>query len=172
MPPENILKACADANPHGFGFASDTETFRTLEREEFIRRASLIPVNENCMIHFRLATHGSVCEENCHPFTMGTARFAHNGVLDVTPHGDMTDSETAFQDVIWPAIDRFGLDSVRTRMAIDSVIGSSRFAILMDGRMRTYGEFYEMNGLMFSNLRFMTGMRYGVARTYGPRHAV
>ena len=54
--------------------------------------------------HARIATHGRVIEENCHPFISpdGQSALAHNGILHInTPFGRV-DSEYYAEKVIWP----------------------------------------------------------------------
>ncbi len=45
--------------------------------------------------HTRMATHGSVCTKNCHPFKHGSLVMAHNGVVSEFGNvlGDRTDSQ-------------------------------------------------------------------------------
>jgi predicted glutamine amidotransferase len=58
--------------------------------------------------HIRQATHGTVCEENCHPFIRNFLSrdwiFAHNGTIDDIDHHHCslgeTDSEQAFNHII------------------------------------------------------------------------
>lgn len=49
----------------------------------------------DCLLHWRMRTHGNVNIQNAHPFVLGESEVAlmHNGVLDCgTPHEDMSDS--------------------------------------------------------------------------------
>lgn len=84
------MKNCWDANPHGAGFCTaldgtvsiikglmSWEEFKEIYGDpEFWRELPLI-------VHFRIATHGAVDEDNTHPFEVipGKLAFAHNGVL-------------------------------------------------------------------------------------------
>lgn len=50
-----------------------------------------------CLIHFRIATHGKINQENCHPFPMAGGKYAlvHNGVMPSSLHnGNKDDSDT------------------------------------------------------------------------------
>lgn len=154
IPPYNILKACALANPHGNGFASERDDFRSLDFEKFYDRVQSVDTNEACILHFRLATHGSVRPSNCHPFKKGDIYFAHNGILDITPYKDKTDSETAFIKYVYPVAEKYGIDSDETAYAVSQIIGSSRFALMQGDKVRLFGDFIEIGGIYFSNVRF------------------
>ena len=70
-------------NPHGCGFVSKTNHFKSLDFNMFLRHLHNVPQDENCIIHFRYATNGSVCKANYHPFTHKSISFAHNGILNI-----------------------------------------------------------------------------------------
>lgn len=156
MPSNEILTAAFHTNPHGCGFATPTTFFKSLSYRSFKQRLNKVSDDEPCIIHFRLATHGSIKRANCHPFNRGDVYFAHNGILSITPKGDMTDSETAFEDRIYPVIDRYGIDSPMVDLAVKEVIGYSKFAILQGQRVRLFGDYIKQpDGCFYSNLRFM-----------------
>lgn len=147
MPSEDILAAAAQANPHGFGFVSETDYFRSLNLNTFLDRLAGVSRDENCIIHFRLATHGTVRRANCHPFRRGDVFMAHNGVLPVRPLRDRTDSQTAFNRIIYPAISVYGFGSENVAGTIESLIGgTSRIVLMQNGRIETYGQFYRRPG--------------------------
>lgn len=113
------------------------------------------------IMHFRLATHGSVKRDNCHPFYDGETGtwFAHNGVLNVRPKRDTTDSETAFRELFVPYIKQYGLNADETRYTIRQVLAntSSKFAFLQGEDLQLFGEYKQLanGGCWYSNLRFM-----------------
>ena len=156
MPTYNMLKQAYAANPHGCGFATPTKAFKSLNFGEFMHRLAQVDDSEPCIIHFRLATHGSIKKANCHPFRQGNVWFAHNGILDIEPMGDKTDSETAFIKYIYPAIRQYGLDADETYDVIDCIIGYSRFAILDGSELRIYGDYTQYKGCYYSNMRFLS----------------
>lgn len=51
------------------------------------------------LFHTRMATHGSVCYANCHPFKIKQWCVAHNGVAMHQRVGNMTDSEFVIQGI-------------------------------------------------------------------------
>ena len=70
--------------------------------------------------------------------------------------GDMTDSETALQKVIYPAIVKYGYGSEGMDVAVAKVIGYSKFAFMQGDDVRLYGDFITGDdGCYYSNLRFM-----------------
>ena len=158
LPPMAILNRCATLNPHGFGFATKDRIYKTLSFEEFKRALKTIRKEETAILHFRYATHGSVKEANCHPFRDDETgvSFAHNGILNIEPYEDMTDSETAFRGLLVPKIKRHGLDSKEHIDAVYRVIGGSRFAFIdSKGEYRLYGSFIQHRGCWYSNRNFV-----------------
>lgn len=157
MPPREILDAAHSANQDGCGFVSTFHHKKTLSYRTFLHELSKVKQSEACIIHFRLATHGSVRTANCHPFRRGDVFFAHNGILDIRPAGDMTDSETAFARYIYPAIVKYGYDDGMKDYVISGIIGFSKFAMMRHGdvKVNMYGDFIKQpDGCYYSNLRF------------------
>lgn len=89
LPTKTELAAMAAANPDGMGYAlrtpegefysakSDWSTplLDEIESERDFFKAS------DVLLHFRLATHGAVCADNCQPIALsGSEFFAHNGI--------------------------------------------------------------------------------------------
>ena len=166
IPEKKVLQAMHKANPHGMGFVSRSMHYNGMSFETFYQRLMFVPKNENIIVHFRYATHGSICAKNCHPFHKGRIWFAHNGILDIKPRGDMTDSETAFRDILYPAMREYGLGSDEFDAIVDDIRGSSKFAFMdKDGNVLTYGSYMDYQGYMVSNLNWT---RY-IAAT--PRYA-
>lgn len=158
MPSENILKAAYMVNRDGMGVVSSMGRMRTLIFHKFMDHVKRIGKEDSCVIHFRLATHGSVRIANCHPFKQGNLYFFHNGILPVRPYVGRTDSETAFREMLYPVIRERGLDSAEALSAIESIRGCSRFAFYEDGEITTFGDFEDIDGVLYSNLRFMRYM--------------
>lgn len=115
--------------------------------------------DEACMIHFRLATHGSIRRANCHPFKIGSLYFAHNGVLPITPDLDKTDSETAFNRYLAKPALVYGLHSEQLSRAVESIIGTSKFAFMQGADIATFGKFVCIDGVLYSNTRWQYYMR-------------
>lgn len=90
-----------------------------------------------------------------HPSLSQWLFFCHNGILPIVLIKNHTDSETAFILKINPVIKRYGFDSMQTGKAIMSIIGSSHFAFMHDGEVRLYGDYKEICGIYYSNLRWL-----------------
>lgn len=171
LPDYATLCRCAKRNPHGFGFAvQGSKPFKTLDFNKFIDALYSADENLPMMIHFRLATHGSIKPSNCHPFRDDTngLTFAHNGVMNIHTLADKTDSETAFKLLFSPSADRYGLTSQKFRATVETIRGDSRFGIMADdGEIFAFGRFFDSDGkirngcfkavnkLYFSNQGFM-----------------
>ena len=158
MPPRAIIERCARLNPHGFGFATKDRVYKTLNFEEFKNAIRTIRHDEAAILHFRYATHGSIKTANCHPFRddITGVSFAHNGILNIEPIDDMTDSETAFRTRIVPIIRTNGFQSSEFIFEKYKIIGGSRFAYIdSKGDYRLYGSFVHHKGCWYSNRNFM-----------------
>lgn len=154
LPSNKTLFQCYCQNPDGMGFATPTTVFHSLSYIDFMDALSRVTKYEPCIIHFRWATHGSVKVGNCHPFVKGDVKFAHNGVLPIASKNDMTDSEIAFRDIIYPAIQHNGFKSKETTRVINDTAGSSRFAIMQKNKVRLFGKWHKVDGLYYSNLNW------------------
>lgn len=155
MPSRDILSKIKRLNHNGYGFVSTNHFHKGLDYRTFLCHLSEVSDDEDCIIHFRLATHGSICRANCHPFSLGDIYFAHNGVLNVYPVADMTDSEIAFRTMVYPAIKKYGYGTQEVYRLISSFVGYSKFAMMYNGEVRLYGEYSKINGVYYSNLRWL-----------------
>lgn len=154
MPSVSELRDAYNHNPHGCGFVSSNGLYwRGMSFKEFLKRIKGVGTEDACIIHFRIATHGSHKVTNCHPFRHNDIYFAHNGVLDIRTYGDMTDSETLFLAKLVPTIERYGLYSPELTKVVEKHIGFSKFAFMQNGQIRAFGRWIEdENGCFYSNL--------------------
>lgn len=155
MPNMDILGKIKKINHDGFGFVSTNHYYKGLDYRTFLRHLSEVGDDEDCIVHFRFATHGSVCKSNCHPFVKDDVYFAHNGTLPVNPIDDMTDSETAFRSTICPAIMQFGYGTRLSDLFISRICGYSRFAMMYKGEVKLYGDYKRLNGIYYSNMHWL-----------------
>lgn len=83
-----------------------------------------IPLDASAIVHFRWATHGSICAENCHPFAIGSATCAHNGVLMGYGVDDGTDSEHFMK--------QHNIDKIKDKdiPEIERLLGSGKMVLL------------------------------------------
>jgi len=155
LPDYTTLCRCAKRNPHGYGYAvQGQKPFKTLDYNKFIDSLYSVDEDKAMMIHFRLATHGSIKPSNCHPFRdeINGLIFAHNGVLNIRTLKDKTDSETAFKLLFSPSSDKFGYGSKQFTNAVESIRGDSRFGFMNDdGDIIAFGRFYDFSGNIAKN---------------------
>lgn len=160
LPSIEELKAAYTRNHDGCGFVSESDHYKSLHFSTFIRRLMKRNINENVIIHFRLATHGSISVKNCHPFYKAGYWFAHNGVLPICSENDKTDSQICFERYIYPVIKKNGWQSKEHLNVMDEWTSrGSKFAMLHNGEIVTSGNFKLRNGCLYSNLNhlYLTG---------------
>jgi len=164
LPPLEHVEESWNNNPHGFGAMwcdnkGKIKTYRTMDRGKCISfYKSILNSKFNfkdvpLSLHFRLATHGSKCEGNCHAFTDEQKRvgFQHNGILHVSIPKDMdiTDSEYVFRYMILPSYVFHG--KIHSHV-VDNIRGTSdKFSIIADGSLLLFGAFSQDNGIYYSN---------------------
>ena len=73
----------------------------------------------------------------------------------------MTDSETAFRDILYPVIKDYGVESFETRITVEEIIGYSKFAILDErGKVHMFGHYEKVNDRYYSNTRHLSRYNY------------
>ena len=103
---EEILNNCYESNKDGFGFSwfdnhNNLQIVKTADKDEikmlinsfckFRRRY----MNKHFIVHFRIATHGKIMAETCHPFKVNKDLvFAHNGILQYNYGVDIKSSKS------------------------------------------------------------------------------
>jgi predicted glutamine amidotransferase len=118
--------------------------------DEFAALRSLHP-NQPALFHSRYATHGSVTEDNIHPFPIGgdpRTVLAHNGVLPKKAHPSRrdprSDTRIAADDIL--STKRFlTLDRPATRQRIESWLGASNKLVILTVNPR-----YPDHGYLFN----------------------
>ncbi len=141
------------------GICTPTKSYRGLSFNAFYKAIKKVDSDEPCVIHFRLATHGSVKRANCHPFydKETNTYFAHNGILNIQADRDKTDSETAFRHIFVHYILKYGLKSAETFNAVMQVRANtgSKFIFMQGYEVKMFGNFQPFEGCYVSNKRFL-----------------
>lgn len=164
-PGKRYLRNCYTNNPDGAGIAWVDDKGLHVKKGYFnwgllyadLRALERYPV----LLHCRMATHGSVSKENCHPFRLKNgAVLAHNGVIKITPlEENMTDSET-FGKTFVEKFSLRALEQPHIKELLESYIGySNKIALLKpDGNFILLNEDQgcEFGGVWFSNESFDT----------------
>lgn len=142
---EARLRTCFENNPDGCGFAylNGTTIYirKFMEFEDFYKEYSAHEHDSNMLIHFRIATHGGVNLENCHPFKLNDRMaLVHNGII--SGYGDKaTKSDTRdFIDKVLNNISWKMWKNEAFRTLVGDAIGYSKFGIL-----DVYGNTYIIN---------------------------
>ena len=98
-----------------------------------------------CVIHFRIKTHGVIDEVNCHPFIVTpNLAFIHNGI--VSGFGTATHSDTYMfnEEILKPMIKRFGkkiFQDQAFKLLTEGCIGYSKLVFLDNyGHYEIYNE--------------------------------
>ena len=171
-PSKQTIINCWNNNRHGGGMSwtrgEKLEIFKTMDLSKFLDKYEDIQRGGDCamVLHFRIATHGSINIDNCHPFLDAAQGliFAHNGVLGIRAVGDWTDSETFFRRYFLPAYK--ASDWQEGEKVINKYIGGSRFVFMDDsGDIRLYGNFNEYRGCMWSNSTYLQWGRSNIQLT-------
>lgn len=125
--------------------------------EEFLKSYRQDVGDKPAIVHFRMATHGGVNEENCHPFDVGNgAMMAHNGIIQVETERGESDTRAFIRKRIAPVLTS-NPDAVRDPSwveSIDAAISGSKLGFLYpDGKHYIIGEKRGQweDGVWFSN---------------------
>lgn len=135
---EETFNTCWEHNPDGGGIAYIEDRQVKIMKEMRsasrmysnyikIRKHNALPM----IIHFRIATSGSVDEDNCHPFQVSPdIVMAHNGILDhVKPTQAVNDTRVFIQEVLSELPGDF-LYHTAIRRLISGFIGDSKLVFL------------------------------------------
>lgn len=158
---KETMKICAKNNPDGCGFSYvDNKGTLVIEKymdfEEFWESFRHKQYQKTMLIHFRIATHGSVVVDNCHPFKLNNKMaLIHNGII--SGYGSKKDNVSDTRDFISKVIGNISWKMWKNPSFIKLVgdaIGSSKLAIL-DNKENYYivnedlGEW--VDGVWYSN---------------------
>lgn len=135
--PKEVLQTCASANPDGMGFAYCKDGKVIIVKavdnfEKFYKAYSKVETTSNMLIHFRIATHGEVCKDNCHPFRLNNRMaLIHNGII--SGYGSKTENKSDTKDFIEKVIGNISHKQWHNpsfRELVGKVIGYSKLGIL------------------------------------------
>lgn len=181
-PSRKVLKTCFENNPDGAGImwaTGETVEWRKgmmtfLEFEEAVDELGDV-TDMSVVYHFRITTHGGTSAGCCHPFpvtddvksmsaTSGNDAIcvAHNGTIpNMTTKIGVSDTMAYVRDVLAP-LRRISNSLVHDdALSIIEVTLNSKMALMNGaGDISTIGEFYEVDGVLYSNTSYMQ-------RTYG-----
>lgn len=140
---ETELAACWENNPDGAGlsfFDKDREIVikKTMNRSEFVDIYNKA-VKEHgryseMAVHFRIATHGGVNINNCHPFFTPDKSMSviHNGIIPVLFNSkkDPRSDTRVFVEEVIPSMPNNWIDNEQLFNVVEEYIGSSKLVVL------------------------------------------
>jgi glutamine amidotransferase len=148
-------------NPDGAGFSYKYRGAINIEKG-FFGFDDFYDVYQNyqeleCCIHFRLATHGIIDEDNCHPFPVNKKlALLHNGIIDIPcPSIKKSDTWHFVEQYIKPNAGEV-LNNLSLQRTLKKVIGYSK--VILHGTNKVvilnecWGEW--VDGVWFSNNYF------------------
>lgn len=162
IPSIENLSNCFSNNPHGAGFATFADNpwikgimvmkgffdFQSFYDNLF----RYVGKSDVCLIHFRYATHGTIDESNCHPFTFekfqkdvltDISALIHNGVIN---NGEKNAKNS---DTYWLTRQIEAGRSINNEVFKQT---NNKVAILNgDQSVELYGNWIEDNGVFYSN---------------------
>lgn len=121
----------------------------------------------NAIVHFRIATHGSKNESNCHPHIIGGGwMMGHNGIIsDVKIRGDESDTVAFARDELTEFLNRNNMciDDKEVLKCLDDRIGVNKLvflhesgkSIIMNEKIGTWKD-----GVWYSNSSFTPSCAY------------
>ena len=176
--PENVqtpsldtLKKCREANPDGAGFALLTggdkyaieihKGYMTWKQfKAAFEKYRLADFTGDMLLHFRIATHGSISPGNTHPFSLTkdikllkhtnvrtNYALIHNGILPIKPEGDISDT-MEFCRRLAPLY----LNIPSAFNLIEGMAGNIKIAVMTRERVHLFGQWECVEGVYFSNL--------------------
>lgn len=156
----NAVKSAAEIHSDGFGIMwvehGKVQCYKSADMTGL--EDVVLSINEmtgvDVGLHLRYATHGSVRDDNCHPFINRGKRFGlmHNGVIrTVTTVGDETDSNAFCREVAFPALRKHGIEAASSIIETSHGIGNRTLIFTGAGEMARTGDWVERDGLYYSN---------------------
>lgn len=148
-------------NPDGGGIAwidknGKVQVYKSMKLKDFKRKFKEVVAKHgksDILVHMRIATHGSVCIDNNHPFHIDpNTVFAHNGIMPSEFHppakSDMSDTRY-FNQVFLQNVKPTAFDDEQFRTALGDIIGFNKLVILSANK-RLKKETYIINEHMGS----------------------
>ena len=178
---EETLATCFKANSDGAGFMypenGKLHIHKGYFRFEDFYKAYKPHEDKQCVIHFRIKTHGSVSVDNCHPFNINKEfAFVHNGVISGYGVDDISDTRDFNHKILQPIVKKWGnlsLFEPAMKTLIESKIGYSKLIFLdKHGNAEIFndskGVWEEGGGIWYSNSSYKPYVPTYNAATYKP----
>lgn len=164
------LLASYKSNKDGCGFAYISMDYvghrkikivKTMDYEIFLRKYKRAQANNPespFLIHFRIATHGTVNKFNCHPFKVNKdVVMMHNGIISGIPTDVKRSDTQVFNDLILKALPKDFYKYEAYEYLIEKFIGASKMVVLdINGNFTIYNEKsgHWKDGVWYSNYSY------------------
>lgn len=183
LPSRELLRKAYRANDDGFGIAYHPKNSKkviivkgAMSFRQAYKIITAVPNPKSCnmVLHFRLATEGKICPENCHPYPLSnrvgklratqidcSVAIAHNGIISIEGQenhiGKLEKDLTDTQEFIKNTLSTMGLAVLnRTVGMLIQEYAGGKFALLAPTKLLLLGSFIKdsTNGLYYSNTIF------------------
>lgn len=181
LPNDTILENCFDDNPDGAGlmFRQKNGRIKTIKGfmfcEEMYNALDKIEKEYNLteldlVMHFRYATQGKICPENCHPFPVTNKKIdlrelniesdvgvAHNGVISFCydkRKNALSDTQIFIKDYLSTIPVKQYNNNAIIKLIYEAT--NSKFAIMTYWKTILLGDFIEDKGIYYSNSSYKT----------------
>ena len=137
---KETLKLCQDSNPDGMGLLVAVDKKFVVHKSlknfdwfygEYKALREKYP-EKPIVLHFRMATHGGVSENMCHPFIAGDVGFVHNGVISGMGTEPLKSDTCLFSENILAGLPKGWMDNEFIVHMIAEFIGTNNKLILMN----------------------------------------
>lgn len=146
---DETLAECYLRNSDGCGFSyidndGAMQVKKTMDYDEFL--ADFRMAEQTCespfLIHFRIATHGTVDEFNCHPFSIDEeTSFIHNGIVPAMPTDARKSDTQMFNELFLQELPEGWRLNVAMKSMVEKFIGQSKLVWLnTDGSWDIFNE--------------------------------
>jgi len=181
LPDKSILKTAFQNNPDGAGFMFNEKNkdYITIKKGYMLFNKFYKAITEqdfyssDLIIHFRIATNGSIIPGNCHPFPItgdtnklkslsinSRIGLAHNGTINFCkiPKKDNTEDLSDTQVFVKNHLSFLEPEQIKNNEIFNSTY--SKFVIMDAQDVWLYGDFITDNGIYYSNFSYQNYKDY------------
>ncbi|MBW2599685.1 MAG: hypothetical protein JRC60_06335 [Deltaproteobacteria bacterium] len=188
LPTRESLFSSFTNNPHGSGFVVSKNGRQHLHKgffkfdEYYDAILDEVNIEDNCIMHSRIATSGLVDEENCHPFLLtknpsrmklvtvdtDTPCMAHNGILFGYGNKKISDTYEFIMEIMSDNVIKDNLKNHAIQSLLEEAVSTSRLAIMIRGEIILIGHFFNKKGILYSNMSYKETSYYSYkSSSYG-----
>lgn len=137
--PKETFKTCWQNNPDGGGFTyfngKSVSIVKEMKDVNLLYKQYAQARKENphvdFAIHFRIATHGAIDKNNCHPFKINShSAFIHNGIISKMPTNKNFSDTHQFNELVLKKLPSNWMESKPIVELISGYIGYSKLVCI------------------------------------------